>query len=111
MPEPTKLNILLLIALILVLNIIVIGIYMLWKKRSDRSKRIKVLSKGKKEPTWYHTECTHCGAELEFSSEHIQESNVPAESFFDLDESQYIICPLCGKKIGVAYSKREICKY
>lgn len=88
-----------------------IAIYMSWIGRKDRSKRIKVLSKGKKEPTWYHTECTHCGAELEFSSEHIQKSDIPAESFFDLEDSEYIICPLCGKKTGVCYNRREICKY
>ena len=111
MPEPTKLNILLLIVFMLVLFAVAIGIYWIWQERKENCKRIKVLSKGKKEPTWYHTECSHCGAELEFSSEHIHESNVPAESFFDLDESQYIICPLCGKKTGVCYNRREICKY
>lgn len=104
-------NILLYILLSVVTVVEAITIYMSWPERKDRSKRIKVLSKGKKEPTWYHTECTHCGAELEFSSEHIQKSDIEIKDVDDLDESQYIICPLCGKKIGVAYSKREICKY
>lgn len=76
-----------------------------------RSKRIKVLSKGKKEPTWYHTECSHCGAELEFSSEHIQKSDIQIKDVDDLEDSEYIICPLCGKKTGVCYNRREICKY
>lgn len=88
-----------------------IGIYLFVKERKERSKHIKVLSKGKKEPMWYHTECKHCGAELEFSSEHIQQSNVPAESFFDLEDSEYIICPLCGKKTGVCYNRIEVCKH
>lgn len=104
-------NILLYILLLVVTVVEAIAIYMPWPGRKDRSKRIKVLSKGKKEFTWYHTECSHCGAELEFSSEHIQKSETSAESFFDLEDSEYIICPLCGKKTGVCYNRREFCKY
>lgn len=104
-------NILLYILLLVVTVVEAIAIYMSWPGRKDRSKRIKVLNKGKKEPTWYHTECTHCGAELEFSSEHIQKSDIQIKDVDDLEDSEYIICPLCGKKTGVGYNKREICKY
>ena len=104
-------NTFLYILLLAVTVVEAIGIYISWPGRKKRSKRIKVLSKGKKEPTWYHTECSHCGAELEFSSEHIQKSDIQIKDVDDLEDSEYIICPLCGKKTGVCYNRREICKY
>lgn len=103
-------NTFLYILLLAVTVVEAIGIYISWPGRKKK-QRIKVLSKGKKEPTWYHTECSHCGAELEFSSEHIQKSDIQIKDIDDLEDSEYIICPLCGKKTGVCYNRREICKY
>lgn len=85
-----------------------IGIYLFVKERKEI--RIKVLRKGINQLTWYLVSCPHCKSELMYSSKHIRKSDKPVNDFDDLDDSEYIICPVCGKRVGVFY-KLEVCKH
>lgn len=86
----------------------IIGIYLFVKERKEI--RIKVLRKGINQLTWYIVSCPNCKSELMYSSKHIRNSDKPVNDFDDLDDSEYIICPVCGKRVGV-FHRLEVCKY
>ena len=76
--------------------------------KNKHRKEIKVLKRGKIKLEWYRIKCAYCSSELEFSSEHIQKSKSLDETG-EPESSEYIICPVCGKKIGV-FARKIILK-
>lgn len=74
----------------------------------EQRKGIQVIKRRKKKIEWHRVTCSNCGSELKFSSEHIKKKDnseiIPGVNSL----KEYIVCPVCGKEIGINYQSNDL---